>query len=220
MGRSRRGAGFGRVEGFTNVVMPNVLSDETSVSDWQLLSLTARGDEDAFRRLVERHQDRLVGLCQRLLGDREEAMDAAQEVFLKTYGRAGSLEPKGELFTWMYRVATNYCLNRIRRRKLAQFLSLTPDPEGEGANLDPADDAPDALATLESRRRWRKTRQEIEALPESQRVVLILARFEGLPYRQIGEILGISEGAVESRLFRAMRRLKGAQESAASGVSR
>ena len=147
-------------------------------------------------------------------------MDAAQEVFLKTYGRAGSLEPKGELFTWMYRVATNHCLNRIRRRKLAQFLSLTPDPEGEGANLDPADDAPDAMATLESRRRWRKTRQEIEALPESQRVVLILARFEGLPYRQIGEILGISEGAVESRLFRAMRRLQGAQESAASGVSR
>lgn len=220
MGRSRRGAGFGRVEGFTNVVMPKVLSDEISVSDWQLLSLTAGGDEDAFRRLVERHQDRLVGLCQRLLGDREEAMDAAQEVFLKTYGRAGSLEPKGELFTWMYRVATNHCLNRIRRRKLAQFLSLTADPEGEGANLDPADDAPDALATLESRRRWRKTRQEIEALPESQRVVLILARFEGLPYRQIGEILGISEGAVESRLFRAMRRLRGAQESAASGVSR
>ncbi len=70
-------------------------------------------------------------------GDREEALDAAQEVFLKTYGRAGSLEPKGELFTWMYRVATNHCLNRIRRRKLAQFLSLTPDPEGEGANLDP-----------------------------------------------------------------------------------
>lgn len=220
MGRSRRGAGFGRVEGFTNVVMPNVLSDETSVSDWQLLSLTAEGDEDAFKRLVERHQDRLVGLCQRLLGDREEAMDAAQEVFLKTYGQAGSLEPKGELFTWMYRVATNHCLNRIRRRKLAQFLSLTADPEGEGANLDPADDAPDALATLESRRRWRKTRQEIEALPESQRVVLILARFEGLPYRQIGEILGISEGAVESRLFRAMRRLQGAQEFAASGVSR
>ncbi|MGB5342433.1 MAG: sigma-70 region 4 domain-containing protein, partial [Thermoanaerobaculia bacterium] len=74
--------------------------------------------------------------------------------------------------------------------------------------------------TLESRRRWRKTRQEIEALPESQRVVLLLARFECLPYRQIGEILGISEGAVESRLFRAMRRLQGAQESAASGVSK
>jgi len=200
--------------------MPNVLLDETSESDWQLLSRTAEGDEEAFRRLVERHQDRLVGLCQRLLGDREEALDAAQEVFLKTYGKAGSLQPKGELFTWMYRVATNHCLNRIRRRKLAQFLSLTPDPGAEAASLEPVDNAPDALATLESRRRWRQTLEAIGALPESQRVVLILARFEGLPYRQIGEILGISEGAVESRLFRAMRHLKGAQESASLGVSR
>ena len=200
--------------------MPNVLLDDTSESDWQLLSRTAEGDEEAFRRLVERHQDRLVGLCQRLLGDREEALDAAQEVFLKTYGKAGSLQPKGELFTWMYRVATNHCLNRIRRRKLAQFLSLTPDPGAEAASLEPVDNAPDALATLESRRRWQQTLEAIGALPESQRVVLILARFEGLPYRQIGEILGISEGAVESRLFRAMRHLKGAQESASLGVSR
>ncbi len=212
-------AGFGFPVGSMNVVMPIGRENETSDSDWRLLSLTAEGDEDAFRQLVERHQDRLVGLCQRLLGDREEALDAAQEVFLKTYNKAGSLQPKGELFTWMYRVATNHCLNRIRRRKLAQFLSLTPDPEGKAPSLDPVDEAPDALATLESRRRWRKTRQEIEALPENQRVVLILARFEGLPYRQIGEILGISEGAVESRLFRAMRRLQGAQESATSGVT-
>ena len=200
--------------------MPNVLLDDTSESDWQLLSRTAEGEEDAFRQLVERHQDRLVGLCQRLLGDREEALDAAQEVFLKTYGKAGSLQPNGELFTWMYRVATNHCLNRIRRRKLAQFLSLTPDPGAEAASLEPVDNAPDALATLESRRRWQQTLEAIGALPESQRVVLILARFEGLPYRQIGEILGISEGAVESRLFRAMRHLKGAQESASLGVSR
>jgi RNA polymerase sigma-70 factor (ECF subfamily) len=203
-----------------NVVMPNVRPDETQVSDWRLLSLTAEGDEDAFRALVERHQDRLVGLCQRLLGDRDEALDAAQEVFLKTYTQAGSLQPKGQLFTWMYRVATNLCLNRIRRRKLARFLSLTPDPRDEGPSLDPVDRAPDAFATLEARRRWKRTLEEIEALPESQRVVLILARFEGLPYRQIGEILGISEGAVESRLFRAMRHLQEAQESATSGVSR
>jgi RNA polymerase sigma-70 factor (ECF subfamily) len=203
-----------------NVVMPNVRPEEIQVSDWQLLSLTAEGDEDAFRALVERHQDRLVGLCQRLLGDREEALDAAQEVFLKTYKQAGSLQPKGELFTWMYRVATNFCLNRIRRRKLARFLSLTPDPRDESPSLDPVDRAPDAFAKLEASRRWKKTLGEIETLPESQRVVLILARFEGLPYRQIGEILGISEGAVESRLFRAMRHLQEAQESATSGVSR
>jgi RNA polymerase sigma-70 factor (ECF subfamily) len=201
------------------VVMPNVRQPETRDSDWKLLSLTAEGDEDAFRELVERHQDRLVGLCYRLLGEREEALDAAQEVFLKTYSQAGSLEPRGELFTWMYRVATNFCLNRIRRRKLARFLSLTTDSPEETASLEPVDEAPDAFAKLEARRRWRQTVERIATLPESQRLVLILARFEGLPYRQIGEILGISRGAVESRLFRAMRHLQRAQDSAAPGVS-
>ena len=201
------------------VVMPSVRVGESSESDWQLLSLTAEGDEEAFRDLVQRHQDRLVGLCQRLLGNREEAMDAAQEVFLKVYAKAGTLQPKGQLFTWIYRVATNHCLNRIRRRKLVQFVSLTPDPQNDGPWLDPMDQAPDAHQTLEMKHRWQRALGEIEALPENQRVVLILARFEGLSYRQISEILKISEGAVESRLFRAMRRLQKAQESADSGVS-
>ena len=201
------------------VVMPSVRAGESSDSDWHLLFLTADGDEEAFRHLVERHQDRLVGLCQRLLGDRQEALDAAQEVFLKVYSKADSLQPKGELFTWMYRVATNHCLNRIRRRKLVRFVSLTPEPQSDAPQLDPVDRAPDAHRALEMKRRWQRAVEGIEALPENQRVVLILARFEGLSYRQIGEILKISEGAVESRLYRAMRRLQRAQESAASGVS-
>ena len=200
-------------------MMPEVRSDEDGLSDWALLALANHGDEDAFRRIVERHQDRLIALCQRLLGNREEALDAAQEVFLKTYRKAGSLKQRGELFTWMYRVATNHCLNRIRRRKIVRFLSMSTLAGEQSAPLQPVDLSPRPDETVQSKQRWQATERAIAELPENQRLVLLLAKFEGLSYRQIAETLGITEGAVESRLFRAMRNLDKAQDKAPSGVS-
>jgi len=183
------------------------------------MTLAGKGDEDAFRSIVERHQDRLVRLCQRLLHDREEALDAAQEVFIKAYRKAGKLEPRGELFTWLYRVATNHCLNRLRRRRIARFLPIGETHGDEAAPLEPADRAPTPDQEVAARERWQATRKAISRLPESQRAVLILAKFEGFSYRQIAETLQITEGAVESRLFRAMRNLSTAQESTQPGVS-
>jgi RNA polymerase sigma-70 factor (ECF subfamily) len=197
---------------------------ETPDPDRQLLARVAAGDSGAFTVLVERHQDRLLRLCERLLGDAEGARDAVQEVFLKAYLKAGSFRPSGRVFTWLYRIAVNHCLNRLRRRKLVRFLSL----EGRRGDDDvPSADPPAAGAGPEAAaaagERWRATRRAIAGLPSGQRAVLVLAKFEGLPYRRIAEVLGITEGAVESRLFRAMRRLEAAagaaQESAGSGVS-
>lgn len=182
--------------------------------DAEVLARVAAGDEAAFETLVRRHQDRLLGVCQRLLGDREEARDAAQEVFLKAFRKAGSYRPRGKVYTWLYRIAVNHCLNRLRRRKVVRFLSLGAlgGADDEAAlppdRADPADPAPDPEAALEARRRWAATRRAIDRLPESQRAVLVLAKFEGLAYREIAQVLGITVGAVESRLFRAMRTLE------------
>jgi RNA polymerase sigma-70 factor (ECF subfamily) len=190
------------------------------LDDWRLLSLAGEGDEDAFRRLVERHEDRLIRLCQRLLLDREEALDAAQEVFIKAYRKAGRLEPRGELFTWLYRVATNHCLNKLRRRRIVRFLPLGDPADDEASGWpEPADRGPIPDQELASRERWATTRAAIGRLPDNQRAVLVLAKFEGLSYREIAQTLGISEGAVESRLFRAMRNLTRAQETDRPGVS-
>jgi RNA polymerase sigma-70 factor (ECF subfamily) len=172
--------------------------------------------------LVGEHQTRLLRLTERLLGDPEEARDAVQEVFLKAYRKAGSYRPRGQVYTWLYRIAVNHCLNRLRRRKLVRFLSLSPvegGPEATGPRFEPLDEAPSAEESLETRRRWRETRRAIDALPSGQRAVLILAKFEGLSYRRIAEVLGITLGAVESRLFRAMRRLEAAQESTVPRVA-
>jgi RNA polymerase sigma-70 factor (ECF subfamily) len=179
---------------------------------WELLARVAAGDAGAFTELVEAHQHRLLRLCERMLGDVEEARDAAQEVFLKAYRKAADFRPQGQVYTWLYRIATNHCLNQLRRRRLVRFIHLENPEEHEAPAFDPPDDAPDPATALESRRRWHATRKAIAQLPAGQRAVLVLARFEGLSYRQIAEVLGITEGAVESRLFRAMRRLEAAQE--------
>ncbi|MEM9596083.1 MAG: RNA polymerase sigma factor [Acidobacteriota bacterium] len=177
--------------------------------DRGVLERVAAGDTESFGVLVSRHQDRLFRLCERMLHDPEDAREAVQEVFLKAFRGAPRWRPRGQVYTWLYRIAVNHCLNRLRRRRLATFFSfgdLAPGDD-DGPELDPADDGPDAEQRLRDRRRWNAAKKHIRQLPPSQQAVLVLARFEGLPYREIAETLGITEGAVESRLFRAVRRL-------------
>jgi len=186
--------------------------------DRGILERVAQGDVESFAVLVARHEQRLLALCQRMLQDAEEARDAAQEVLLKAFRKAGSYRPKGQVYTWLYRIAVNHCLNRLRRRKIVRFVSFGElDRPGEAGEenapaYEPSAEGPDPEAQLASRRRWRRTRELIDQLPPGQRNVLILAKFEGLSYRRIAEVMGITESAVESRLFRAMRRLTEAQE--------
>ncbi len=202
--------------------MTEARAPESQDADWEDLERVAAGDGDAFARLVERHQGRLLAVCERLLGDREAARDAAQDVFLKVFRHAAGVERRGRVFTWIYRIAVNHCLNRLRRRRIARFLPFaTPGEEEEGGSRvpEPADPGADPEAELAARERWRATRAAIDRLPPGQRAVLILAKFEGLSYREIAAALEITESAVESRLVRAMRRLA-AQEEAAARVPR
>lgn len=187
---------------------------------WDLLRRVAAGEVEAFAPLVASHQERLLRLCERLLGDLEEARDAAQEVFLKAFRKAGSYRPRGQVYTWLYRIAVNHCLNLLRRRRVVRFLRLGEGDEEDAAPaLDPADARPGPEGELAARRRWRVTRRAIERLPPGQRAVLVLVRFEGLSYREAARILEITEGAVESRLVRAMRHLEAAQDRMDRGVS-
>ena len=191
--------------------------------DRGLLARVAGGDVESFGAFVGRHQEWLQQLCERMLHDPEDARDASQEVFLKVFRKAGSFQPRGKVSTWMYRIAMNHCLNRLRRRKVAQFFSLQAASGGnqdDDNELDPPDRAPDAAQMLAAREQWKQTRELIASLPGNQRAVLVLAKLEGLSYPQIAEVLEISEGAVESRLFRAMKTLTRAQKSERTGSSR
>jgi RNA polymerase sigma-70 factor, ECF subfamily len=146
------------------------IDSSTADPGWEALARVAAGDTDAFTALVETHQERLLRLCERLLGDVEEARDAAQEVFLKAFRKAGETRPLGQVYTWLYRIAVNHCLNKLRRRKLVRFLRLEADSgEPDAPAFDPPDARPDPAATLEARRRWQLTRKTIAKLPDSQR---------------------------------------------------
>lgn len=191
---------------------------EEADRDRAVLERVAQGDGDAYRELVERHERRLQRLCQGFLGDPEGARDAVQEVFLKAFRKAASYRPKGKVYTWLYRIAVNHCLNQLRRRKIVRFLSLGSlgegdAPEDEARAFDPQDPHPGPGERLAARDRWRRTREALDALPESQRTVVLLAKVEGLSQKEVAGVLEITEGAVESRLFRAMRKLEAAQES-------
>lgn len=182
---------------------------ESREQDWQWLTAALEGDGTAFEKLVTRHQVRLHRLCHRLLGDAGEAEDAVQETFLRLFRRGSRYEPQGQLFTLLYRIATNYCLNRLRRRRLVRFVPLrkSSTPEGATLEIEPEDERGGQEAELEARRQWQRTVERIDRLPASQRVVLILVRLEGLSYKETAATLGITVGAVESRLVRAMRSL-------------
>lgn len=175
---------------------------------WQELLRAANGDERAFESLVRRYQRRLHALCWRLLLDVGDAEEVVQEVFLELYRRASSFRPEGRLYTLLYRIATNRCLNRLRRRRVVRFFSLDGAASDQDHPLDPPATASGPEERMQAVERWRRTRQAIVALPPGQRAVLALIKLEGLSYRETAEVLGISLGAVESRLFRAMRRLE------------
>lgn len=175
-------------------------------AEWETLRRAANGDEEAFVVVVERNQQRLERVCRGILGDPDQARDAVQEVFLRAYRKGRKTEPRGRLYTWLYRIAVNLCLNRLRRRRVVSFLQLSV--QEETATFEPVDTGPVPDRVYEARERWARTRERIELLPPSQRAVLVLAKFEGLSYRQIAAALDISVSAVEGRLFRAMRALE------------
>ena len=195
-------------------LLSELVDDATADPDWELVARLARGDQAALGDLIERHHRRLLRVCERLLGDAEEARDAVQEVFLKVMVKAGSFRPKALVSTWLYRVAVNHCLNVLRRRRLRRWVSLSPvEDEETAAPPEPAEERADPHRELDARRRWGSVRRAIAGLPPGQRAVLVLARFEELSYKEIADTLGITLGAVESRLFRAMRALEKAQEA-------
>ena len=187
--------------------------------DWELLARVGAGDGPAFEELVERHHRRLLRVCERLLGDREEARDAVQEVLLRVLHKAGGFRPRALVSTWLYRIAVNHCLNVLRRRRIVRMLSLTATNEAgeEERALDPVEERPGPQRELVARREWRHVQRAIAALPPGQRAVLVLVRLEGLAYKEVAETLGITLGAVESRLVRAMRALERLRQPAQEG---
>jgi len=174
-------------------------SAETRNDEAVLVAEVGAGDRHAFGVLMERHLGSIVSVARRMLRDDAEAEDAAQETFLRLWRSGATLEigPAG-VRPWLRRVVSNLCLDRVRgqgRVKVVDELPEIPEPAMQ-------------LAVLESQDVQRRVEVAMQKLPERQRLALTLFHFEGLSQIEIGNVLGVSDEAVESLLSRARRQLK------------
>jgi RNA polymerase sigma-70 factor (ECF subfamily) len=179
--------------------------------DLELMLRVRRGDAESFDELLRRHRLPLVNYFARMLQNRALAEDLAQEAFLRVYQARHRYQPEAKFTTWLYRIATNLALNAIRDGKGSTGAA---DGEGEGREGDPeVARVPDSRPTAEQRllqsERERIIRDAVEALPENQRAAVILHKYQEVDYRQIAQVLGVSESAVKSLLFRAYESLRG-----------
>ena len=167
----------------------------------------ATGDMDAFRCLIEVHQSRVVGTVAKMLGDDVDSEDIAQQVFIRVWKSASRYQPTAKFTTWLFKITRNLVFNELRRRKRHPVTPL--QHEEEEHFFQPVDSgamSPDA-SLLDSELND-AVQIAIDALPETQRMAIVLRRYEEMPYDEIGEVLGLSVPAVKSVLFRARAELR------------
>ncbi len=180
-----------------------------AISDEQAMwRVQMNDDERAFAQLVRRWESPIQRLCTRMTGDTHRGQDLAQDTFVKIFAQRKNYQPSGRFSSYLWRIALNICYDELRRIRRRGEASLH-DESGDGfALLDSqpaADPGPDRLAVAEERAE--SVRQALLQLPETYRTVLILRHYEDLKFREIAEVLDISEGTVKSRMAEALNQL-------------
>jgi RNA polymerase sigma-70 factor (ECF subfamily) len=167
-----------------------------------------RGDHDAFRVLVERHQNRIYGFILRMLRcDRDTAADLTQDVFLRVFRGIATFDGSARFVAWMHRIATNVCISEYRRQRAGKrgrpTLSLDAPIAGtDDLRLEPAGHEPDPSRNAHDHHARRAVEAAIAELPEEFRHAVLLRDLQGLSYEEIGELLGVPPGTVRSRIHR------------------
>lgn len=168
-----------------------------------------QGDPQAFEQLVLKYQDRIYSLVVRIVRDREEALDLAQEAFIKAWQNLDSFQGESSFGTWLHRLATNVCLDHLRkqsrRQEIAVTVSLDEEPSGWS---EPMDLSQDPHRILEQNQLQEAVARGLEKLPEHHRKPLVMREVAGLSYQEIAEALELDLGTVKSRIARARMNLR------------
>lgn len=167
----------------------------------------AGGNLSAFKELVERHQNALLNYIYRYTGDRASAEDIAQEVFLRVFRNAKEYQPVSSFKTWLFKIATNLCLNELRDNRIFSNTTDIFEPNESGF-VALASNSHSPEKETESRELGAILMRAVSGLPENQRVALLLHKYEGFSYLDISRVMGCSVSAVESLIHRARRGLK------------
>jgi RNA polymerase sigma-70 factor (ECF subfamily) len=180
-------------------------------SDAAAMLRAAAGDESAFNYLTEKYHRPIHHFLFRMVRNQAVAEELAQEVFLRVYRSRESYRAEAKFTTWLYRIATNLAVNHARDTKherAAQNVYLDAPDEETGSKPELADETPSAEQHLLRNERMEAIRKHVMALPERQRMAVLMHKYQGMDYRQIGEVLKQSESATKSLLFRAYQTLR------------
>jgi len=191
--------------------MQSAMAGAESYTDAEVMLRVKAGDESAFNFLVQKYRRPLVSFMYRMARNTAAAEDLAQEVFLRVYRSRQTYEASAKFTTWLYRIATNLAVNHARdtRKERPEVMVSLDEPDEEtGTTLDVADGTITAEEALVRRERMAAIRSKVEALPERQKVAVLMHKYQQMDYKQIADVLKLSESATKSLLFRAYETLR------------
>jgi len=180
-------------------------------SDAAVMLRVKAGDESAFNYLVQKYRRAMVSFMYRMAHNSAAAEDLAQEVFLRVYRSREKYEANAKFTTWLYRIATNLAVNHARdtRHERAENTVSLDEPDTEtGMTVDLPDESLSVEENIVRRERMLAIRQKVQALPERQKMAVLMHKYQQMDYRQIAEVLKLSESATKSLLFRAYETLR------------
>lgn len=185
--------------------------DFAHMEDSEIMLQLRAGNMAGFDYLIAKYRKPIIHFMYRMVHNQAVAEELAQEVFLRVYRSRETYRAEARFSTWLYRIATNLAVNHARDTRYERSASTVyldeSDPE-TGTTPDVADTTPGAEAGMLRRERLNSIRDHVLALPERQRMAVLMHKYEGMDYRQIGEVLKLSESATKSLLFRAYQTLR------------
>jgi len=176
--------------------------------DAELMLRVKAGDQAGFGLLVQRHRDPVIRFLYRMVENQAVAEELAQEVFFRVYKARAGYEPTAKFTTWLFRIATNLALNQIRDVRVQRSEDSLDEITEDSPRPEPVDIRPSVEQALVADARLREVRKAVRALPDKQRVAVLMHKYQEMEYSQIARILDCSESAVKSLLFRAYETLR------------
>lgn len=177
-------------------------------TDADIVKVVLEGDKNSYALLVEAYNERIINYLARMTGNRYEAEELAQEAFVRAYVALSSYKPQYKFSTWLFKIATNLCINHLKKRSRLVHMEDYQGEDGQSAWVMPDTRSYRNPAMAAERREMRRQIQEaIDQLPPAYRTVVILRHLQGLSYQEIAEVIDLPIGTVKSRLGRGRSRL-------------
>ena len=173
----------------------------------EIIRSVLRGNVNDFEKLVTAYEKNVYNIALRMVGDPDDAADMTQETFIKAYRALSGFRGDSKFSTWLYRIASNVCLDFLRSRSRHPQVSLSTVDEDDRATFELPDMRQNPEEQLMKKLGMEAVRRGLEQLPEQQRQILVLRELGGLSYAELAQTLGLEEGTVKSRIFRARKRL-------------